>query len=152
METSFPLDVRKITNTGLDGDQDWHKVIRVENLELAWARARALLQREVMYDEIEIRLFERNREANLRRLHLELVSYDINVPRTTDRLDFRFVNEREAALGSCLESPLLSFKSSVLLHLDNTSCVQAKSALLLAGLNSFMNTGFPRTSATNRNP
>ena len=91
VETLFPLDVRMIKNTGLDGDQDWHKVIKMENLELAWARARALLQREVLYDEIEIRLFERNLKSNLKRLHQELESYDSAVARTSDRFHFRFV-------------------------------------------------------------
>ena len=95
VETLFPLDVRMIKNTGLDGDQDWHKVIKMENLELAWARARALLQREVLYDEIEIRLFERNRKANLKRLHQELGSYEIAVAHTNDRLQFKFVKSEE---------------------------------------------------------
>ncbi len=94
--SKFYADIATVKNSETEGDADWHKVIAVENLELAWARARALLQREVLYDEIEIRLFERNLEANLKRLRQELLSYDVNVARTCERLQFRFVkNEKE---------------------------------------------------------
>ena len=94
--SNFYADAVAVKNSEVEGDVDWHRVIAIENLELAWARARALLQREVLYDEIEIRLFERNLPANLKRLHQELVAYDINFARTKDRLQFRFVkNEKE---------------------------------------------------------
>ncbi len=89
--SKFYTDIIAVKNTENEGDIDWHRVIAVENLELAWARARALLQREVLYDEIEIRLFERNLKANLKRLRQELMSYDIAVARTSDRIHFRFV-------------------------------------------------------------
>lgn len=96
--SKFYTDIMAVENSEVEGDVDWHRVIAVENLELAWARARALLQREVLYDEIEIRLFERNLQANLKRLHQELVAYDINVASTKGRLQFRFVkNEKEDA-------------------------------------------------------
>ncbi len=94
--SNFYTDIMAVKNTESEGDVDWHRVIAVDNLELAWARARALLQRELLYDEIEIRLFERNLDGNLKRLHQELQSYDVNVARTSERLQYRFVkNEKE---------------------------------------------------------
>ncbi len=94
--SDFYADIMAVTNTESEGDFDWYRVIAVNNLELAWARARAILQREVLYDEIEIRLFERNLQGNLKRLHQELLSYDVNVARTSERLQYRFVkNEKE---------------------------------------------------------
>ena len=91
--TKFVTDIRTVENSGLYGDGDWQRVITYENLELAWARARSLLQREVLYDEVEIRLFERNLCANLNRLRQELASYEIAVARTRDRINFRFVKK-----------------------------------------------------------
>ena len=107
----FGVDVRSMRNAGLDGDLDWHRVIKPENLELAWARARAILQREVLYDEIEIRLFERNLKANLKRLHRELLSYDPDVARTGDRIQFGFVknaNESRPRVMSRIEEEIVS--------------------------------------------
>ena len=93
--TKYCVDLTSVNSIDVNGDGDWHKVLDISNLELAWARARAIHQREVLYDEIEIRLFERNRKANLKRLHKELVSYDANIARSCGRLQFSFVKNAE---------------------------------------------------------
>ena len=90
----FVADVRSVENTEKAGDAHWHAVIEPANLALAWARARNLAMREVIYDEIEIRLFERNLEARLSQLRNELMSYPPSVARTEDRLHFSFVKNR----------------------------------------------------------
>ena len=92
----FWADFKRVGNTQLLGDYDWHHVIDIDNLRLAWARARALVTREVLYDEIEVKLFERNLDASLAKLRDELLSYSPRVARVNDRLDFIFVkNEKE---------------------------------------------------------
>ncbi|MCY4466314.1 MAG: RNA-directed DNA polymerase [Chloroflexi bacterium] len=93
---SFPVDVKMIQNTGLGGDLDWHCIIDIDNLRLAWARVRSIRIREAISDQIEIRLFERHLEDNLKRLQLQLKSYDKCVAMTDDRLSYEFPKREDS--------------------------------------------------------
>ncbi len=88
--TKFVTDVRSVENTELAGDTHWHRIISIDNLELAWARVRLIRTRDAINDEIEIRLFERDLDVNLERLHSKLNSYEKNVAKTDDRLSYSF--------------------------------------------------------------
>ena len=75
-------------NRDLQLDDTWQRITSIENLELAWARVRHEMQREAFSDEIEIRLFERNLEHNLERLHFELDAYAIRLGYISDTLAY----------------------------------------------------------------
>ena len=86
----FHFDVRTVENSGLLGDTHWQDVISIDNLELAWARVRLIRTRDAINDEIEIRLFERDLQTNLERLHSKLNSYETKLAKTDDRLSYSF--------------------------------------------------------------
>ncbi|MEB3149880.1 MAG: reverse transcriptase domain-containing protein [Sphaerospermopsis sp.] len=73
--SSFPASFVTITNSELSQDNNWAELTDLKNLELAWVRARKNVLDEFLYDEIEILLFERNLEHNLREMQQQLIDY-----------------------------------------------------------------------------
>lgn len=73
----FMVSVAHVHSHDLAKDQRWKQILSRENMELAWARARYEALRESFCDEIELRLFEANLDANLERLSGELEAYAI---------------------------------------------------------------------------
>ena len=95
--STFYIDIASIKNLELQRDRNWQNVIKIENLRLAWVRVRAILFREVLRDEVEIRIFEHNLDHNLQRLQQELIAYTGQVARTNDRLQYLFVKKADAS-------------------------------------------------------
>ncbi len=71
-------------------DGEWARVIDIDNLQLAWARARHHLLDEALADEVEVKLFESNLENSLEKLQQQLIAYTGEVVRSDDRLYYRF--------------------------------------------------------------
>lgn len=71
----FYVNVSTITNSNFHLAHEWMNVTSAENIELAWARVRRELQHEAFFDDVEIRLFERDLDANLERLRKRLLNY-----------------------------------------------------------------------------
>lgn len=94
--SKFYIDIASIKNSELQRDRNWQDVIKIENLRLAWVRVRAILFREVLRDETEIRIFEHNLDHNLQRLQQELIAYAEQVARTNDRLQYLFIKKADA--------------------------------------------------------
>lgn len=94
--SKFYIDIASIKNSELQRDRNWQDVIEIGNLRLAWVRVRAILFREVLRDEAEIRIFEHNLDHNLQRLQQELIAYAEQVARTNDRLQYLFVKKADA--------------------------------------------------------
>ena len=94
--STFYINIASIKNSELQRDRNWQDVIEIENLRLAWVRVRAILFREVLRDETEIRIFEHNLDHNLQRLQQELIAYAEQVARTNDRLQYLFVKKADA--------------------------------------------------------
>ncbi len=94
--STFYIDIASIKNLELQRDRNWQDVIKIKNLRLAWVRVRAILFREVLRDEAEIRIFEHNLDHNLQRLQQELIAYAEQVARTNDRLQYLFVKKADA--------------------------------------------------------
>jgi len=110
-ECHFCLNVTTATNLQWQRDTNWHNVIRLENLKLAWVRVRAILLGDGFYDETEIRLFEYNLDANLQKLQNELKVYANDVARTEDRLQYLFpkkVDVGRPKILSRMEEDILS--------------------------------------------
>jgi len=107
----FYADYQTILSADLAEDQDWNSVISLDNLKLAWARARNNLLREAFCDETEIRLFEINLDARLDGLREQLCAYANDVARNDDRISYRvpknITNTRPRAL-SRIEEEILS--------------------------------------------
>ncbi len=87
--SDFRLDVSVVSNTELE-DADWNAIVNIENLKLAWARARRHLQDQVLVDEVEIRLFEIDLEYNLSWLQKQLEAYAADVIHSEDRVLYHF--------------------------------------------------------------
>ncbi|MGK7883612.1 MAG: reverse transcriptase domain-containing protein [Crocosphaera sp.] len=68
--SQFNVIAQTIINEKLEDDRD--KLCSKENLELAWVRARNNLLNESLYDTVEIRLFEDNKEENLKEISKQL--------------------------------------------------------------------------------
>lgn len=109
--SNFQVDVSSITSVQLNNDQDWLDVISIENLQLAWARARYNFFAETLFDEVEIRLFEKNLNDNLNRLRQQLIAYAEDVALNDNRISYKFpkpkFNSRPKAL-SRMEEEILS--------------------------------------------
>lgn len=90
-ECDFYIDVTSITNLKWQRDRNWHDVIAIENLRLAWARVRAILVGDVLRDEMEIRIFEQHLDINLEHLQQQLIAYANKIAQTDDRLQYLFV-------------------------------------------------------------
>ncbi len=84
-----------IHNHDINADESWKKIIDPKNLELAWARARNSLIRESYNDEIELRLYEQNLDANLSRLQKELQNYSIHYGFFNQILQYKFPKNSE---------------------------------------------------------
>lgn len=85
----FYTDFLSICSADLAEDRDWNGVISLDNLRLAWARARNNLLREALCDETEIRLFERNIEVRLSDLNEQLNAYYDDVALTNDLISYK---------------------------------------------------------------
>jgi len=109
--SDFYADFQTIWSADLAEDKDWNDVISLDNLKLAWARARNNLLREAFCDETEIRLFEINFEARLDGLREQLCAYANDVALNDDRIYYRvpknITNTRPRAL-SRIEEEILS--------------------------------------------
>ena len=88
--SEFHVDVSTIANVTLEEDEDWEQVKNEDNLKLAWARARHTLLDLPLVDEVEIRLFEANLDANIIRLQQRLVAYAEDVVQSDDKISYRF--------------------------------------------------------------
>ena len=85
-----------IKNRELEEDNEWNKLISLENIELAWVKARNNVFNESFYDEVEIRLFESNLDENLLTLVDNLVDklYSDNFLPSNQDIDYKFVKGR----------------------------------------------------------
>jgi len=92
----FNVVCQTIKNSELEEDNEWNKLISLENIELAWVKARSNLFNESFYDEIEIRLFENNLDENLQMLIDNLVDrlYSDNFLPSNQDIDYKFVKGR----------------------------------------------------------
>ncbi len=92
----FNAVCQTIKNSELEEDNEWNKLISLENLELAWVKARNNLFNESFYDEVEIRLFENNLDENLQILVDNLVYrlYSDNFLPSNQDIDYKFVKSR----------------------------------------------------------
>lgn len=92
----FHAVCRTIKNSELEEDNEWNKLISLENIELAWVKARSNVFNESFYDEIEIRLFESNLDENLQMLVDNLVDrlYSDNLLPSNQDIDYKFVKGR----------------------------------------------------------
>lgn len=87
--TAFHAHILTIKNDELRGDREWQEVIELDNLKLAWVRARRELMREAFVDEVEIRLFESDLETNLQSLQRQLMAYAEDVARRDDYVAYK---------------------------------------------------------------
>jgi len=85
----FYADYQTILSADLAEDQDWNDVISLDNLKLAWARARNNILRETLFDETEMRLFELNLDARLEGLREQLCAYAKDVALTDEILSYK---------------------------------------------------------------
>ena len=86
--TDFYIDFQTIYNFDREDDEDWTGIISLENLRLAWARARNNLLRETLCDETEIRLFDLNLELRLDELQEQLCAYATDVALTDEMVSY----------------------------------------------------------------
>lgn len=59
-------------------DMQWNEILKYENLELAWSRARQYALREALTDEMEVRLFDVDTDLKLARLRAYLLMHKWN--------------------------------------------------------------------------
>ena len=78
-------------------DDTWNRVTKVDNLELAWARARHALLGEAMSDEVEIRLFEHDLDDSLQRVHDQLDLYAIQAGYIPDTFRYAIPKSEDRA-------------------------------------------------------
>ena len=71
------------------GDNDWHDILKLDNLLLAWARVRNSLSYEMLEDTVEVRLFEANIEERLQKLRHDILSYQWDLLNVGEMLNFR---------------------------------------------------------------
>ena len=89
--SEFYVDISTITSANLQKDNDWNQIISKENIEQAWACTRKYLFAESLFDEVEIRLFERNLEKNINRLQKQLIAYVQEEAHKEDYIPYNFV-------------------------------------------------------------
>ncbi|MFM6380799.1 MAG: hypothetical protein ACKPGE_17090, partial [Dolichospermum sp.] len=92
----FQAVCQTVKNNELEEDNEWNKLISLENIELAWVKARNNVFNESFYDEVEIRLFENNLDENLQILIDNLVDrlYSDNFLPSGQDIDYQFVKGR----------------------------------------------------------
>ncbi|NEO72016.1 RNA-directed DNA polymerase [Moorena sp. SIO3H5] len=88
--TNFYADFQRISSANTAEDKDWNKVISLDNLNLAWARARHNLLSESLYDETELRLFETNLDSNIAKLQEQLCAYASDVALVDQTISYKF--------------------------------------------------------------
>lgn len=84
------VDIRYFRTSHLVQDYDWDEITSLENLKLAWIRARRYQMRESLVDELEIKIFEQELETNLSNLQERLHSYLKDIGNTSSRLPYAF--------------------------------------------------------------
>lgn len=89
--SEFYVDISTIVSAKLEKDNDWNQVISTENIELAWVRTRKYLFEESLFDEVEIRLFERNLQENITQLQKQLIAYVQEEAHKEDYISYSFV-------------------------------------------------------------
>ncbi|MBK8034662.1 MAG: hypothetical protein IPK17_35205 [Chloroflexi bacterium] len=72
---TFYADIEYIESERFHADQAWQEIISISNLQLAWARVRAAMMREVLVDEIGLKLFEAKLQTNLQYIRNQLLTY-----------------------------------------------------------------------------
>jgi hypothetical protein len=87
--SEFDVSVSTVSSKELD-DKDWNEIKDINNLRLAWARARHSLLNESLTDEMELRLFESDLDSNLLRLQQQLVAYARDIADSSDSLSYWF--------------------------------------------------------------
>jgi hypothetical protein len=75
VDVPFFVNIVSATSRELHDDTDWHEVISLDNLRLAWVRTRRELLQDSFIDELDIRLFEDDLDANLDRMRHQLMAY-----------------------------------------------------------------------------
>jgi len=92
----FYATFETIKSREIQEDNEWNKLISLENIELAWVKARNNLFNESFYDEIEIRLFENNLDKNFQILVENLIDrlYSENLLPQNQNIDYKFVKGR----------------------------------------------------------
>jgi len=85
----FYADFCTIFSADQKEDKDWNRIISIENLRLAWARARNNLLREALCDETEMRLFDLNLEIRLEGLREQLCAYANDVALTDEMISYQ---------------------------------------------------------------
>ncbi|MBS3029007.1 MAG: RNA-directed DNA polymerase [Dolichospermum sp. DET50] len=92
----FNAVCQTIKNSELEEDNEWNKLISLDNIELAWVKARNNIFNESFYDEVEIRLFENNLDENLQILIDNLVDklYSDKLLPSGQDIDYKFVKSR----------------------------------------------------------
>lgn len=86
---TYHVNVTSVANKELKSDLEWNDVLSLENLHLAWARARQNLMSESLVDEVELRLFDNELETNLANIRLHLNSYAETVLHKDDFLAYK---------------------------------------------------------------
>ncbi|MGD1943717.1 MAG: reverse transcriptase domain-containing protein [Leptolyngbyaceae cyanobacterium] len=85
----FYADFQTVWSADLSEDQDWNEVVSLDNLRLAWARARNNLLRETLCDETEMRLFDLSLDVRLGELREQLCAYASDVALTDEIISYR---------------------------------------------------------------
>ena len=85
----FYADFHTVYSADREEDKEWNGVISIENLRLAWARARNNLLREALCDQTEMRLFELNLEMRLEGLREQLCAYANDVALTDEMISYQ---------------------------------------------------------------
>jgi Reverse transcriptase (RNA-dependent DNA polymerase) len=85
----FYADFQTIWSADLEEDKEWNEVISINNLRLAWARARNNLLRETLCDETEMRLFDLSLDVRLGELQEQLCAYASDVALTDEMISYR---------------------------------------------------------------
>ncbi|MBD2196295.1 MULTISPECIES: RNA-directed DNA polymerase [Calothrix] len=135
--SEFHVDISTINSAGLKSDQDWIDVTSLENLKLAWVRARHNFFTESLFDEIEIRLFEKNLDANLNRLQQQLIAYTEDVAHTHEQISYKFIKQHSSGrlkILSRMEEEILSVAIIQKLG-DKADSLQSSNAYRLARRN-----------------
>lgn len=86
----FYYNIDIVNNDTIKADNDWENLISLENLELAWVRARNNLLNESLYDEMEILIFENNLNKNLKRVRNKLISLDLDTIFKNQDISYNF--------------------------------------------------------------
>lgn len=95
--STFYASFHTINSSEQKEDKYWNDLISIENMELAWVKARNnLLNRESCYDEIEIRLFEKNLANNLRFMQQQLIAYCDSVIPENELISYNFIKSLSA--------------------------------------------------------